>query len=86
MSELIDTVHGEETSLELHVKLCEQRYKQLINKFDVVDSRLDKIEEHIVDIKEVLTKTDSDTLKKYLSWAGVLITALLGVVVHFLIK
>jgi len=78
MSEIIDTVTGEENSLELHVRLCEQRYKQLIGKFDTVEQRLDRLESHIVDIKDSLKGTDTTKYKTYLGWAGIAITAIIG--------
>ena len=83
---VIETVDEETDNLELHTKLCSQRYQQLIHKFDIVDQRLDLIENSLIEIKECLVKNDSDTLKKYLSWAGIIITALLGICIHFIIK
>lgn len=77
-NDIIETVAGEEDSLELHVKLCEQRYKQLINKFDTVEHRLDRLEMHIVDIKDAIKGTDATKYKTYLGWAGIAITAIIG--------
>ena len=77
-NDIIETVSGEEGSLELHVKLCEQRYKQLINKFDTVEHRLDRLEGHIVDIKDAIKGTDTTKYKTYLGWAGVAITVIVG--------
>jgi hypothetical protein len=85
-NDIIETVSGEEDSLELHVKLCEQRYKQLIGKFDTVEHRLDRLESHIVDIKDRLNIVGSSADKTYLKWAGVIILTLLGIVTHFILK
>lgn len=88
MSEIIDTVPGEEDSLELHVRLCEQRYKQLIGKFDVVEHRLDRLEGHIVDVKDAISSIGKNTSATYLKWAGtiigVLITLVVGLIYHLL--
>ena len=59
---------------------------QLLNKFQLVDHRLDKIESMLVDIKQSLGNKKSDTLKTYLNWAGVVIVALLGAVLHLITK
>ena len=88
MSEIIDTVPGEEDSLELHVRLCEQRYKQLIGKFDVVEHRLDRLEGHLVDVKDAINNIGKNTSATYLKWAGtiigVLITLVVGLIYHLL--
>lgn len=86
MSDIIDTVAGEENSLELHVKLCEQRYKQLIGKFDTVDHRLDKLEQHLLEVKDAINGIGGEATKTYLKWAGVIILTLLGIVTHFILK
>lgn len=81
---VIETIPGESDNLALHVQLCEQRYLQLINKFDQVDGRLDKIENVLVEIKTSLQTTNIEVYKKYLAWAGVVITALGGLIIHLL--
>ena len=82
MTDLIQTVEQESVDLKLHVDLCAQRYNQLIDKFDVVEQRLTNIETMMSEIKNALTATKSDTYQTYLKWAGVVIVALLGAVIH----
>lgn len=86
MNEVIETVEEESTNLALHTKLCAQRYNQIINKFDKVDGRLNKIEEMLAEIKTSITNEEATKYKTYLAWAGVIITALMGALSHFLIK
>lgn len=86
MSNIIETIPGESSDLALHVQLCEQRYMQLISKFDVVDIRLDKIETMLVEIKTALGSAKSDTYRTYLVWAGAVIVTLMGAVVHLLTR
>lgn len=81
MSELIEKIIGENNNLELHVELCQQRYTQLIEKFDVVDTRLDKIETMLVEIKSGLKSEETQKYRMYLTWAGTAITLLVGVIV-----
>jgi hypothetical protein len=85
-NEVIETMEEESTNLALHTKLCAQRYHQIINKFDKVDGRLTKIEEMLLEIKSSLTSEEAAKYKTYLGWAGVVITALTGVLSHFLLK
>ena len=86
VTNIIDHMPGESTDLALHTALCEQRYLQLINKFDQVDTRLDKIETMLVDIKEQLNTDQTAQFKLYLAWAGVLIVGLAGALGHFILK
>lgn len=85
-NQFILSLEEEETNLELHVKLCEQRYRQLTNKLDQVDHRLDRLETHIVDIKDALVGVNKNTSSTYLKWAGVVIgllsTTVVGLLIH----
>jgi chromosome segregation ATPase len=89
-SEIIETLDAERTSLDLHVDLCAQRYNQLLNKFDDVEVRFEKIESMLVEIKDTISANKTDNTEKYLKWGGgvifVLSTALIGLVTHLLFK
>ena len=86
-NEVIGSIPQEQTDLSLHVQLCEQRYLQLINKFDDVDRKFDKIETMLIDITGNLKKNTTDN---YLKWASgiifVLSTALIGLVTKLLVS
>jgi len=81
---VIETVTEETTNLALHVQLCEQRYLQLLNKFDQVDARLDQIMETLGDINERIGRNQHAQLQTYLVWAGVVIVSLGGTVLHLI--
>lgn len=83
---VIETVTEEGSNLTLHVQLCEQRYLQLLHKFDQVDSNLEKINATLATIQSKLETEQSSKLKTYLSWAGVVVVALLGTVLHLIAK
>ena len=85
-TQIILPLEEEETNLDLHVKLCAQRYNQLLHKFDQVDIRLDKIETHIVDIKESVSQIGRNTTLTYLKWAGVVIGLLSTTVIALIVK
>jgi len=85
---VIASLPAESENLAIHVQLCEQRYLQLLNKFDQVDTKFDKIELMLVDIKQQIKQDESDNTRLYLKWAGaiitVLATTLIGIIVHML--
>ena len=83
---VIETMTEEGSNLALHVQLCEQRYLQLLHKFDQVDASLDKITATLVIIQSKLETEQSTRLRTYLSWAGVVIVSLLGAVVHLVTR
>jgi predicted nucleic acid-binding Zn-ribbon protein len=80
----------EKKSLEAHVELCAERYSNLETKLSNLDGRMEKLEEHIVDIKDSITKVGADSNKTIitigLSVFGVILTALLGIFVHYASK
>lgn len=76
--DIIEQIEAEEHSLELHTKLCAQRYLAMTKKFTDIDRRLDNIESTLLDIKESINSSTVDTFKRYLSWAGVIIIVLTG--------
>lgn len=85
---VIASLPAESENLAIHVQLCEQRYLQLLNKFDQVDDKFEKIETMLVDIKTVIKQNEKDNTSLYLKWAGVIITvlstALISISVHLL--
>lgn len=87
---VLRTVQGEDTDLALHTKLCEQRYLQLLEKFDVVDQKFERIDRRLDEIKVILEKNKTDNTHLYLKWAGAIIgllgTFALGLVTHLLLK
>jgi len=83
---IIGAVPAESDNLALHVQLCEQRYLQLINKFDQVDRRFEKIEQMLIEIKANIGGEAITKYKMYLSWSGVVVVTLTGLVVHLLSK
>ena len=53
----------EKKSLEAHVELCAERYKNLDDKLCNLETRMDKVEQYLVDIKESLSNKDSSQYK-----------------------
>ena len=84
------TTDIEKKSLEAHVELCAERYSNLETKLTNLDNRMDKLEGHIVDIKDSLAKVGGESNKTLITIGTAifvaLLTAVLGVVVHLATK
>lgn len=78
----------EKKSLEAHVELCAERYINLDTKLDNLESRMDKIEGHIVDIKDSLGKVGSEHNKTLITIGTAIFVALLSglivTLIHFI--
>jgi hypothetical protein len=79
-------VEIEKKSLEAHVELCAERYDQLDKRLIGVETRMEKIEGHIVDIKEAIEQSSNGQSKQLIAIGttiiGVLITAIVALVIH----
>ena len=86
----MSTTEIEKKSLEAHVELCAERYSNLETKLENLDNRMDKIEGHIVDIKDTLTKVGGENNKTLITIGTsvfvALLTAVLGIIVHLATK
>ena len=82
----IATLPGESTDLALHTKMCEMRYNQILTKFSEVETTLDTIRQTLEEIQHTLQTDKTAVYRTYLGWAGVLITALIGILSHFVMK
>jgi predicted membrane-bound spermidine synthase len=76
----------EKKSLEAHVELCAERYDQLDKRLIGVETRMEKIEGHMVDIKEAIEQSNNGQSKQLIAIGttiiGVLITAIVALVIH----
>jgi predicted nucleic acid-binding Zn-ribbon protein len=73
-------------NLEAHVELCAERYKQLENKLTDVEQRLDKVENHLIEIKDTITNKTSGIDSRFITIGttilGVMFSAIIGLLVH----
>jgi uncharacterized protein (DUF342 family) len=80
----------EKKSLEAHVDLCAERYKNLNDKLGSLENRMDKVETHLVDIKESLGKSGNESNKTIITIGTAVFTALLTgfvtLLIHFATK
>jgi len=82
----MSTTEIEKKSLEAHVELCAERYSNLETKLTSLDSRMDKLEGHIVDIKDALAKVGGEGNKTLITIGttilGVLIAGIITLIVN----
>jgi hypothetical protein len=80
----------EKKSLEAHVEICAERYSSLETQFNNLVTRMDSLEGHIIEIKDSITKVGNDGNSKIITIGttifGVLLTAVLGILVHLVTK
>ena len=80
----------EKENLEAHVELCAVRYGSLENKLDNLEQRMDKLELHLVDIKNSLADrvagSDKQTISIFTTMMGVVLAGLIGFITHGMFK
>ena len=80
----------EKKNLEAHVELCAERYEALDHKLTNLDNRLTKVEEHVVAIRENITQKtggiNKQTITMLMGVAGILLTTILGLLLHLATK
>jgi prefoldin subunit 5 len=86
----MSTTDIEKKSLEAHVELCAERYSNLETKLENLDHRMDKLEGHIVDIKDSLSQVGREGNKTLITIGTAVfvafLTAVLGLIVHLATK
>lgn len=70
----------EKQSLEVHVDLCAERFDGLKKEIASMSIRMDKLEEGMTEIKEILTKKETSALRSLITIGLAIIASLLGTV------
>jgi prefoldin subunit 5 len=68
----------EKKSLEAHVELCAERYKNLEDKLQSLDVRMGKIEELIGEIKNAVASSPNESNKTLITIGTAIVAALIG--------
>lgn len=80
----------EKQNLEAHVELCAVRYGSLETKLNNLEQRMDKLELHLIDIKNSLTDKitggDKQTISIFTTLMGVVLAGLIGFITHGIFK
>jgi len=87
---MISSTEIEKENLEAHVELCAERYKALYNTLTHMEKRLDIVEEHVVAIREAINRStggiNKQTINMLAGITGILLTAILGILIHIATK
>ena len=75
----MDATEIEKKSLEAHVELCAERYRQLESKLETVTEKIIVLHTSISTLRDMLQKSNSKRNDQLLSWGGSAIAVLLGV-------
>lgn len=85
----MSTTEIEKTNLEAHAELCAERYINLQDKLENLDSRMDGIETNIQELKNLVSDIRDQRNKQLIGWGVAIIGSLISVVaflVYNLIK
>jgi hypothetical protein len=66
----------EKESLEAHVDLCGERYNALIRDLKHLGSRMDKFEQTLTEMRDMIISMKADRNKQLISWGTGIIGAL----------
>jgi chromosome segregation ATPase len=80
------TTDIEKKSLEAHVELCAERYAALDSKLESLEQKVDKLESHIVSIKETLAGVGDKQSRQLLTIGTAIITVLLTGMITLLVN
>lgn len=76
----------EKKSLEAHVELCAERYANLDTKLDSLESRMDKMEKYILEIRNNLSGAESGQYKTIIAIGttivGAMVAGAITLIVH----
>lgn len=75
----------EKENLEAHVELCAERYKNLENKLETLDNRMDKIETLIGEIKQAVAAVPNESNKTLIAIGTTILGALIGGIITLLL-
>ena len=75
----------EKKSLEAHVELCAERYKNLDDRLESLDKRMSRIEHLIVEIKESIAATPDKSNKVIIGIGTTIFGALVGAIITLIV-
>ena len=79
MSKSINTQAVEKTSLKAHVEMCAERYKQLDERLEIIEVKVNRIE-------EVLNESKNGLAKVIIGAAGTIVAGIISVILTIITK
>jgi hypothetical protein len=83
MSEATDI---EKKSLEAHVELCAERYNQLEQRFEHVDSKISSLEILMREVHDMVAKINEKRNDQIISWGLAIIGGLVAVTAYLIVN
>ena len=80
------TTDIEKKSLEAHVELCAERYMALDSKLQTLEQKVDKLESHIVGIKETLAGVGDKQSRQLLTIGTAVLTVMMTGMITLLVN
>jgi len=75
----------EKKSLEAHVELCAERYSNLQDKLDSLENKVEKLEGHIIFIKDSLASSNERGSKQIITIGTSIFVAMMTGIISLLI-
>ena len=75
-----DTTEIEKKSLEAHVELCAERYSSLDMRLDNLGDQVNKVEQCVADIREIMTAHVEKHNDRLIAWGVGIIGTLIGAI------
>ena len=76
----------EKKSLEAHVDLCAERYKELNTNITKMKERIDSLENHILDLKDEINKITRSVNNRIITISGATVGVLATAVIALTVK
>lgn len=83
MSEATDI---EKKSLEAHVELCAERYTQLEQRFEHVDSKITALETLMREVHDMVAKINEKRTDQIISWGLAIIGGLVAISAYLIVN
>jgi prefoldin subunit 5 len=75
----------EKKSLEAHVELCAERYSNLNDRLESLDSRMGKIENLIAEVKQAIASVPNESNKTLIAIGTTVVGAMIGAIITLVV-
>jgi len=76
----MDTTEIEKKSLEAHVELCAERYRQLDHRLETLTEKITALHANVDRLAGTMHKANAKVNDQLLAWGGSLVVVLLGTI------
>ncbi len=75
----------EKKSLEAHVELCAERYSNLNDRLESLDTRMGKIESLIAEVKQAIASAPNESNKTLIAIGTTVVGAMIGAIITLVV-